>query len=144
MDLATYKFNRSCLFLPKNMNDPITEKIIASAFTVYNQLGFGFLEKIYEKALLIELYKNDLQANPQVPLAVFYDDQIVGEYCMDLVVENQIVVELKSVRTLTSEHEAQLVNYLVATKQDVGLLLNFGPRGVEIRRKYRLYLSKVV
>lgn len=73
---------------------------------------------------------------------MFYDDQVVGEFCVDLLVEKRLVVELKSVINLHSNHEAQLVNYLVATQQDIGLLINFGPKGVEIKRKYRMHYSK--
>lgn len=124
-------------------NDPLTGKIIAAAFTVYNRLGFGFLEKVYENALYIELLKNSLSTAQQVPLAVYYDDQVIGNYCTDLIVENRIIVELKSVAYLPSEHEAQLVNYLAATKQDIGLLLNFGPKGVEVKRKYRVYRPRI-
>lgn len=124
------------------INDSLTGKIIQAAFTVFNRLGFGFLEKVYENALLIELRKKELSAAQQVPLSVFYDDQVVGDFCFDLLVEKQIVVELKSVINLHSDHEAQLVNYLVAARQDIGLLINFGPKGVEIKRKYRTYRPK--
>ena len=124
------------------INDSLTGKIIHAAFAVFNKLGFGLLEKVYENALLIELWKHELSTVAQVPLSVYYDDQIVGDFYVDLLVEKRIVVELKSVINLYSEHEAQLVNYLVATQKDIGLLINFGPNGVEVKRKYRTYRIK--
>ena len=117
----------------------ITQKIIGCAYQVFNQLGFGFLEKVYKKALIIELEKNGLKVEEERPLKVYYDDQIVGEFYIDLFVENNIIVELKSVRELAKEHEAQLVNYLKGLKKDVGLLINFGPSRVDVKRKYREY-----
>lgn len=124
------------------MNDPITSKIIAAAYKVHNTLGFGFVEKVYENAMVIELPKHSLAVVQQAPLIVYYDEQVVGEFNTDLWVANQVIVELKSVRHLIEEHEVQLVNYLTATKTDVGLLLNFGPSGVDIKRKYRHYRPK--
>jgi len=124
------------------MNDSITSKIIAAAYKVHNTLGFGFYEKIYENSMRIALLKQGISVVQQAPLTVYYEQEIVGEYLMDLWVANQIIVELKSVRNLMEEHEVQLVNYLTATKTDVGLLINFGPNKVEVKRKYRLYLPK--
>jgi len=124
------------------MNDPITSKIIAAAYKVHNTLGFGFWEKVYENAMCIELKKNGLTVVQQGSLTVFYDEHIVGSFQMDLLVADQIIVELKSVRQLVEEHEVQLVNYLTATKTDVGLLINFGPSKVDIKRKYRLFQQK--
>ncbi|MBK7936085.1 MAG: GxxExxY protein [Lewinellaceae bacterium] len=124
------------------MNDLLTGNIISAAYKVYNTLGFGFLEKVYENSLAIELSKSKLTIVQQSPLTVFYDEQVVGNYCADMIVEAKIIVELKSIIRLTPEHEAQLVNYLVATKLDVGLLINFGHDGVEIKRKYRNYRPK--
>jgi GxxExxY protein len=115
----------------------VTEKIIGCAFRVYNRLGYGFLESVYEKALLIELRRLGLKAESQVPITVYYDGEVVGEFVADILVEDTIVVELKSIRTLATTHEIQLVNYLTATEKPVGLLLNFGERGVEIKRKIR-------
>ncbi len=115
----------------------VTEKIIGCAYRVYNALGFGFLESVYENALLIELGKTDLEVEQQAPITVTYDDTIVGEFMADLVVEDCVIVELKSVRQLVKAHEAQLVNYLVATGNPVGLLINFGEKGVDVRRKVR-------
>jgi GxxExxY protein len=117
--------------------EDITHKIIGVAYQVFNQLGFGFLESVYKKAMLIELSKNDLKVEPERPLQVLYDNQIVGDFFVDLFVEETVVVELKSVESLTKAHEVQLVNYLNGLQKDIGLLINFGPSGVDVKRKYR-------
>jgi GxxExxY protein len=114
----------------------LTEKIIGCAYRVYNTMGFGFLESVYEKCLLIELKKAGLRAQAQQPIKVFYDGQIVGEFIADIV-EDIIILELKSVRRVVTAHEIQLVNYLTATQKDVGLIINFGERKVEVKRKVR-------
>ena len=114
-----------------------TERIIGCAYRVYNTMGFGFLESVYEKCMLIELAKSGLDAKSQQPIKVYYDGEIVGEFVADLLVENQIIVELKSFRTIVQAHEIQLVNYLVATHTEVGLILNFAERKVEVKRKLR-------
>jgi GxxExxY protein len=118
-------------------HEEITHKIIGSGYQVYNKLGFGFLESVYKKAMIIELTKGNLRAEPERPLTVYYDNQIVGDFYVDLLVEDKIIVELKSVQNLAKEHEVQLVNYLNGLQKDVGLLINFGPSGVEVGRKYR-------
>jgi GxxExxY protein len=118
-------------------NKEITEKIIGCAFRVYNKMGFGFLESVYEKCLLIELHKAGLQAESQQAITVRYDDEIVGEFYADIVVEDTVILELKSVRRIAKAHEIQLVNYLVATGKPLGLLLNFGETKVEVKRKVR-------
>ena len=115
----------------------ITEKIIGCAYRVYNKMGFGFLESVYEKCLLIELRKAGLKAIAQQAITVRYDGEIVGEFVADIVVEDTIILELKSVRRLVKAHEMQLVNYLVATEKPLGLLLNFGEIKVEVKRKLR-------
>jgi GxxExxY protein len=112
----------------------LTEKVIKAFYTVYNTLGYGFLEKVYENALMIELAKMGISAIAQSPLQVFYDGKIVGEYCADILVENCLIVEIKATKNLILEHEAQLLNYLKATKIEVGLLLNFGPKP-EVKRR---------
>jgi GxxExxY protein len=117
--------------------EEITHKIIGAAYKVFNTLGFGFLESVYKKAMIIELSKNDLKVEPELPLQVFYDNQIVGDFYVDLLVNGEIIVELKSVQNLAKDHEVQLVNYLNALKKEIGLLINFGPSGVEVKRKYR-------
>ena len=119
------------------VNDPLTEAVIGAAYRVHNRLGFGFLESVYEKAMAIELRKLGLAHLCQHPIKVFYEGEIVGDFYADLFVDNRLLVELKSSQAIAKEHEVQLVNYLVATKTDVGLLMNFGPKGVEVRRKYR-------
>ncbi|MEW6718340.1 MAG: GxxExxY protein [Chloroflexota bacterium] len=112
----------------------LTDKIIRAFYTVYNTLGYGFLESMYEEALAIELRKMGLKVMTQYPINVYYDGQIVGEFFADLVVNDGVVVELKAVRALAVEHESQLLNYLNATDFEVGLLLNFGPEP-KIKRK---------
>lgn len=112
----------------------LTDAVICGFYTVYNALGYGFLEKVYENALLHELVKREISALPQSPIAVYYDGKAVGEYFADMVIENSIIVEIKAVKSLAVEHEAQLLNYLRATEIEVGLLLNFGPKP-EFRRK---------
>jgi len=115
--------------------EDLTKSIIKSAFRVHRVLGYGFLEKVYENAMLIELRRNGLMVKQQESINVYYDDQIIGEYFADLFVENVIIIELKAASMLAKEHEIQLVNYLTATKINMGLLINFGP-SVQVKRKY--------
>ena len=115
----------------------LTHKIIGCAYRVFNQLGFGFLESVYRKAMLIELGKADLKSEEEKSLQVYYDNTVVGNFSIDLYVEDTVVVELKSVQSLLIEHEIQLVNYLKGMKRDIGLLINFSPSGADVRRKYR-------
>ncbi len=115
----------------------LTEKIIGCAYRVYNTMGFGFLESVYEKCLLIELKKAGLKAIARQPITVFYENEIVGKFVADIIVEDVIVLELKSVRRVVTGHEIQLVNYLTATHKDVGLIINFGEKRVEVKRKVR-------
>jgi GxxExxY protein len=122
-------------------DDELTEKIIGCAFTVHNKLGPGFLEKVYENALRMELLKAGPTVKQQEPISVIYDGQVVGEYYADLWVEERVVVELKAALALVKEHEVQLVNYLAATRIDLGLLLNFGS-SVQVKRKFREYKPK--
>ena len=117
--------------------DDITHKVIGCAYQVYNQLGFGFLESVYKRAMIIELSKVDLKTDAEKPLKVYYDDAVVGDFYVDLFVEDQIVVELKVVEQIVPEHEVQLVNYLNGLRLDIGLLINFGPKSVNVKRKYR-------
>ena len=117
--------------------EEITHKIIGCAYKVFNELGFGFLESVYKKAMIIELTKNKLNVEDEKSLQVYYDNQVVGEFSADLFVEDTVVVELKSVETFAKQHEVQLVNYLNVLKKDIGLLINFGPSGVDVKRKYR-------
>jgi GxxExxY protein len=112
----------------------VTEKILDIYFRVYNRLGYGFLEKVYENAMMIEFEKEGLSATAQYPLSVRYDGRVVGEYYADILVGDKVILEIKAARSLGPENEAQLLNYLRATDIEVGLLLNFGPEP-EIRRK---------
>lgn len=115
----------------------LTEKIIGCAYTVYNRMGFGFLESVYEKCMLIELRKAGLNAESQKPITVYYEKESVGNFLADIVVEDTVILELKSVRKIIEAHEVQLVNYLVATGKQVGVLINFGERKVQIKRKVK-------
>jgi GxxExxY protein len=103
-------------------------------YHVYNTLGYGFLEKVYERAMAIKLRNAGLSVNQQQPIKVFFEEQLVGDYFADLVIENVVIVELKAGEAIAEAHEAQLMNYLKATEMEVGLLLNFGPKP-EFRRK---------
>ena len=114
--------------------EEMTEQIIGCAYRVYNKMGFGFLESVYEKCMEIELKKAGLAVKSQESINVFYEGETVGEFVADLVVDDTVIVELKFVRRVVNAHETQLVNYLVATKIDVGLILNFGDRKVEVTR----------
>jgi len=119
----------------KNMErDGLTDRIIGAAFAVSNTLGSGFLEKVYENALAHELRKCGLRANQQKPVEVYYDDIKVGSYAADMVVEDEVIVELKAVTAFDSIHYAQLLNYLKATGLRTGLLLNFGTPKLGIKR----------
>ena len=112
----------------------ITQKVIKAFYNVYNTLGFGFLEKVYENALFIELRKLGLFVEKQKMINVFYDEKDVGVYYADLVVNECVIIELKAAETLCDNHELQLTNYLKATDIEVGLLLNFGKKP-EFKRK---------
>lgn len=115
-------------------NDALTEKIIGAAYSVANILGFGFLEKVYENALAVELKALGMKVEQQKPVSVFYKGVNVGDYIADLLVEESVLIELKSVKTLSDIHKSQLLNYLVATNKSVGLLINFGSPRIEIKR----------
>jgi len=112
----------------------LTEKIIKIFYKVYNRLGYGFLEKVYENALMIELKKENIPAISQSPIKVLYEGSIIGEYYADILVDNKVIVEIKATKYFVKDNEAQLLNYLKATDREVGLLLNFGPKP-EIKRK---------
>ncbi len=112
----------------------VTELIIGVFYDVYNELGYGFTEKVYENAMVIRLLKRGAKVEQQKPIKVFFDKQVIGEYFADLVINDSVIAELKAVRKLLSEHEAQLLNYLKATRYQVGLLLNFGLKA-EFKRK---------
>jgi GxxExxY protein len=115
------------------IND-ITYSINGAVFEVNKILGPGFLEKVYENALLIELKNRGLKTESQVPITVLYKDNVVGEYLADLLMEDKVIVELKTVENLDKNHEAQLLNYLKATNLHVGLLVNFKKKKADIKR----------
>lgn len=110
------------------LEQEITNKIIKAFYKVYNNLGYGFLEKVYENSLLYELQKAGFSCEKQKQIKVYYENTKVGEYFADLIVENKVIVELKAAENLCYEHECQLINYLKATNIEVGLLLNFGQK----------------
>lgn len=112
----------------------ITHKIIGSAFEVYKELGYGFLEKVYEKALIVEIKLRGLKVESQKPIQISYKNQIIGDYMADMLVEGKIIVELKVEKEYNSKHEAQLINYLKATQLKVGLLINFGEKKCQQKR----------
>ena len=111
-----------------------TDKIIEAFYYVYNRLGYGFLEKVYENALVIVLRKSGCIVAQQVPIKVLFEGELVGDYYADLIVNGCVIVEAKVAESIAEAHEAQLINYLRATDIEVGLLLNFGPKP-EFRRK---------
>jgi GxxExxY protein len=121
----------------------ITDKILKAFYKVYNTLGYGFLEKVYENALSYELSEMGLKSKKQEQITVYYNDVKVGEYCADLVVEDLIILELKATETLCEEHEFQLINYLKATEIEVGLLLNFGKKPEVKRKVFSNYLNRI-
>ena len=112
----------------------LTDNIINCFYKVYNKLGYGFLEKVYENSLNYELESKGLSVESQKPIKVYYREQLVGEYFADLIVDDKIIIELKANKFLSPEDEAQILNYLKATKYEVGLLLNFGKKP-EVKRK---------
>ncbi len=119
--------------------EQLTERIIGCAMQVHRTLGPGFLESVYQNALAHELRKTGLQVECECSLQVTYDDVIVGLFAADMVVEECVLIENKSVQTLAPAHEVQVVNYLTATGIDIGLLLNFGASKLEFKRKHRIY-----
>ncbi len=124
-------------------DDDLTRTIIGCAYKVHNALGPGFIEKVYENSLRIELEKQQINVKQQEPINVTYDGHVVGEFYADLWVGERVIVELKAIQTLAKEHEVKLVNYLTATGVDDGLLLNFGP-SVQVKRKFREYKPKAL
>ncbi|MBR3830114.1 MAG: GxxExxY protein, partial [Muribaculaceae bacterium] len=119
--------------------EKIVSSVIDCAYKVRHELMNGYLESVYENALMLELRNCGINAENQVPLKVLYKGVVVGEYRIDILVENCLIVEIKAVSDINSAHEAQLVNYLTATNIDNGLLINFGSEKLEVKRKYRVY-----
>ena len=119
--------------------EQLTHMVIGCAMQVHSTLGQGFLEAVYERALLHELHKQGIAAAAQQPIDVYYDGIVVGHFVADLLVPDRLIVELKAVQALNEAHETQLVNYLMATGIEVGLLLNFGGASLEFKRKFRIF-----
>jgi GxxExxY protein len=118
------------------IHSELTDKIIGCAYDVYNQLGFGFIEKVYENAMMIKLPQKGLEVVQQTPINVYFEGTLVGEYFADILVNNTVILELKAVSALSKAHEVQLVNYLKATGIKVGLLINFGEKLKVTRRVF--------
>jgi GxxExxY protein len=116
------------------LHEELTGKILEASFEVIRELGAGFLEGVYQNAMLVALRQKGIKAEPRVPLLVRFRGEVVGEYFADLLVEGRVIVELKAVKALAPEHQAQLINYLKATGIEVGLLINFGNPKLEYRR----------
>ena len=116
------------------LKDELTEKILGACFEVIRELGAGFLESVYEKALLVALREKGLKAISQAPISVFFRNRIVGEFFADILVEDTILIELKAAKALAPENLAQVINYLKATGLETGLLVNFGNQKLEYRR----------
>lgn len=119
--------------------EELIKQIIQCAYNVRKELYAGFLESVYKNALLIELRKNGLKVDKEVPINVHYNNVIVGEFRADIIVEDSVILELKAIQKLSTIHEAQLVNYLTATNIEHGLLINFGSEKLEVKRKYRIF-----
>ena len=119
------------------LHKEVTGRILEACFEVSNELGTGFLESVYQNALLIALRQKGLQAQSQFPLAVSFRGQVVGQFYADILVEDKVILELKAVTALSPAHQAQVINYLKATGIDVGLLVNFGRPKIEYRRLRR-------
>ena len=128
-------FSRILFFMDNLKHSEITGQILKVFYKVYNTLGYGFAEKVYENAMFIELSELGLNVGQQTEIIVFYNGKEVGKYYADLIVEDCVIIELKASESLSSVNEAQLLNYLKAIKIEVGLLLNFGQKP-EYRRKY--------
>lgn len=120
----------------------LTKNIIGVYYDVYNELGYGFLEKVYHKAMLIELHKRGYDIESEKKLNVYYKNEIVGEYVPDIIINESVIVELKCVEYLIETHENQLLNYLKATNCEVGLILNFGKDPQFIRKIFTNDLKK--
>jgi len=125
------------------LHKEITSKLINAFYNVYNTLGYGFLEKVYENAMRIELIKMGMFVEQQKNIKVYYESEMVGDYFADLIINNLVIVELKTAENICEEHEAQLLNYLKATDKEVGLLLNFG-KIPEVKRKIFMNKNKKI
>jgi GxxExxY protein len=112
----------------------LSYRIVGLAMEVHNELGYGFLEKVYENALMYLLRKNEIQSEQQKTIPVLFHGVIVGDYCADIIVEDKILLELKSVESIVGQHRSQILNYLKATGLSLGILLNFGKKGLQYER----------
>ena len=117
------------------LHEKLTSKIIKAYYTVYNEMGYGFLERVYENSMIVELQEVGLKAVKQHPIDVYYKKKKVGEYFADILVEDKVILELKTASKIIAKHELQLQNYLKATDIEVGLILNFAPEKPEMKRK---------
>ncbi|MFA6427484.1 MAG: GxxExxY protein [Candidatus Magasanikbacteria bacterium] len=126
------------------LEGPLSNKVIGAFYNVYNRLGFGFLEKVYENALVKELSRQGIHGRRQIPIKVFDLGELVGEYFADIIVEDKIILELKAAESLCEEHEAQLLNYLRATSIEVGFLFNFGKDPQFSRKVFENQYKKLV
>jgi GxxExxY protein len=129
---------------PEYRHRDLTNQIIGYFYDVYNLLGYGFLEKVYENPLALRLRKSGLTVQQQLPISVYFDGEVVGQYYADMVVNEAVLPEIKATRTTSEEHHAQLVNYLKATKYEVGLLLNFGASPKVTRKAFDNYRKKLL
>lgn len=118
----------------KILHKELSYKIIGLAMEVYNKLGYGFLEKVYENALMILFQREGIQAEQQVPIKVYFEGKVIGDYVADILVENKIILELKSVENIIDVHRAQVLNYLTATGFHLAIILNFGKEKLEFER----------
>ncbi len=121
------------------LHEELTQKIIGCAMKVHSTLGPGYLESVYQNALAHELRKNGIECELKTPLEVFYDDVLVGRFETDMLVEKVVMIENKATQSISPAHEVQLVNYLTATRTDVGLVLNFGAASLQLKRNHREY-----
>ncbi|MDO8095090.1 MAG: GxxExxY protein [Candidatus Brocadiales bacterium] len=112
----------------------LSYKIVGLAMQVYNKLGYGFLEKVYENALMVLFQREGIPARQQAPIAVYFEGAVVGDYYADILVEDKIVLELKSVEEIINAHRSQVLNYLKATRLPLAIILNFGKNGLEHER----------
>jgi GxxExxY protein len=120
-----------------SIHDELSERIIGHAMRVHRELGPGFLESVYRNALCIEITRDNIQYSVEEPITVYYRETKVGSFLADILVENRLILELKAVERINTVHEVQLVNYLNATGIEIGLLINFGSRSLEFKRKFR-------
>jgi len=116
------------------LHKELTDKVIKTFYQVYNELGFGFLERVYQNALFFELKAQGFNCESEKAIKVYYKNLLVGEYRADILIENKLILELKATPTIVKDHELQLINYLKATEIEIGMLLNFGEKP-EFRRK---------